>query len=421
MDPLEDHPLHIRPISPAPVSPDFPSLSLERVLTVFAENDPSELPVSPTSAAAYITAQARLLKIGTAYLSSPLSRAQVLALDAALELPSAAPGLAVRVRLDDTGPDPDNAPVSVSRIRLIEWLSPRGPLPRLIRILRAHAKAGIWNHVVFPPDAGSDPDPALLRFAIGNPNIVHSWQLATPAAARFPGPEAAFKSLTEKHARLPFLTGRPFWRALPGPAHLLLYLDTYGSVRVRRWWVRQQPRGVVSLGENMQRHFARPAAAPESLSAARLDDICQLVEAGGSVSTRWMRHNLTRAFLVVYATELDQVVAVSSLKHPRREYITALSEQTGLDLSDYLERGYTSVRPEYRGMGIATQLLAALTARADGRPIFSLISEDNRATQTIARRNNTRKVTSFFSTRAGKQMGVWMPEAQAAHLRRKTP
>ena len=128
------------------------------------------------------------------------------------------------------------------------------------------------------------------------------------------------------------------------------------------------------------------------------------------MGSTWVRYNLQRAFLIGYAIENGVIVGNSSLKHPRPQYVKAVNKQSGLDLSKYLERGYTSVRPEYRGMGIGTRLLEGLTARAGKRKIFSIISEDNAATQKIALRNNTRRVVTFFSERLGKDVGVWIPE-----------
>ena len=89
-----------------------------------------------------------------------------------------------------------------------------------------------------------------------------------------------------------------------------------------------------------------------------------MVEAGGSVGIQWVRYNLERAFLIAYATEQGVVVANSSLKYPRQEYVEKLKTNSGIDVSNYLERGYTSVRPEYRGLGIGTRLLDGLTRRA---------------------------------------------------------
>jgi GNAT superfamily N-acetyltransferase len=134
------------------------------------------------------------------------------------------------------------------------------------------------------------------------------------------------------------------------------------------------------------------------------------VEAGGSVATQWVRHNLERAFLIGYVMEQGVIVGNSSLKHPRREYVERVNRLAGLDISDYLERGYTSVRPEYRGLGIGTKLLEGLTARVGKRKLFSIITADNVGTQKIALRNKTKQVASFYSDRLGKEVGVWVPE-----------
>jgi len=87
-----------------------------------------------------------------------------------------------------------------------------------------------------------------------------------------------------------------------------------------------------------------------------------------------------------------------------------VSNQSGINLRNYLERGYTSVRPEYRGMGIGTKLLEGLTKRIGDRKLFSIIAEDNIATKKMALRNRTKKVAQFYSDRVGKEIGVWVPE-----------
>ena len=128
------------------------------------------------------------------------------------------------------------------------------------------------------------------------------------------------------------------------------------------------------------------------------------------MGTKWVRYNLKRAFLIGYALEHDVIVGNSSLKHPRPEYVEAVNRKSGLDLSQYLERGYTSVRPEYRGMGIGTKLLEGLTERIGNRKLFSIIGEDNVATQKIALRNKTTRVATFYSKNLNKEVGVWIPE-----------
>ena len=149
---------------------------------------------------------------------------------------------------------------------------------------------------------------------------------------------------------------------------------------------------------------------PDRLPDGRLDEICAMVAAGGSVAATHVRGNVERAFLIGYVAERGRIVANSSLKHPRVAYIEAVRQKSGLDLTGYVERGYTSVRPEYRGLGIGTRLLEGLTARAGQRKIFSVIGEENVATQIIARRNRSKKVATYFSDKAGKSVGIWMPE-----------
>jgi GNAT superfamily N-acetyltransferase len=153
-------------------------------------------------------------------------------------------------------------------------------------------------------------------------------------------------------------------------------------------------------------YYKKPCDLPQGY----LDKICRLVETGGSVSTKYVRYNLEKAYLIAYAMENKMIIGNSSLKHPRKEFIQRIKNITGFDFTNFIERGYTSVRPEYRAMGIGTRLLGGLTKRAGDYKIFSIISEDNKATQKIALRNKTRKIATYFSQKTGKEMGLWMPE-----------
>ena len=164
--------------------------------------------------------------------------------------------------------------------------------------------------------------------------------------------------------------------------------------------------GLYAVGEALAYHYLPPERLPDGY----LDDICAMVAAGGTVAATHVRFNLERAFLIGYAMENGVIVGNSSLKNPRPAYIDTVRRQSGLDLTGFVERGYTSVRPEYRGLGIGTRLLEGLTQRAGDLKIFSVIAEDNAATQTIALRNRTRKVATYFSEKAGKPVGIWMPE-----------
>lgn len=127
------------------------------------------------------------------------------------------------------------------------------------------------------------------------------------------------------------------------------------------------------------------------------------------MNTKMVRYNLARAFLIAHAIKEGELVGTSSLKHPRPEYVQRIQDKLGLDIKGFLERGYTSIKPEYRGLGIGTDLLGGLTSRAQGYGIYSLIREDDQETQKIALRNQTVKVITFFSELTGKDLGLWMP------------
>ncbi|MCB2148095.1 MAG: GNAT family N-acetyltransferase [Deltaproteobacteria bacterium] len=275
----------------------------------------------------------------------------------------------------------------------IQW-HVRGPLPD-VGFFKAFSGAGIWNHLVV-----HDADASLktCRTIASQPNIIHSWE-TTGTVDR--GCHA-----NEDYGQVRPLPGRPLWQAVNDPVNRFLLVDRLTKDRVLRLRLDDDQESLYALGDALEYHFL----PPDRLPAGYLDEICAMVAAGGTVATTHVRFNLERAHLIGYVQEKGVIVGNSSLKNPRPEYIQDVRRQSGLDLTGYLERGYTSVRPEYRGLGIGTRLLEGLTRRAGDRKIFSVIAEDNAATKVIAMRNRTRQVATYFSEKAGKPVGIWMPE-----------
>ncbi len=323
------------------------------------------------------------------------------------DLPPPGPGpvLGVTWRLGgEMSPDGLRAARS-SGVRRVRWVG--GGRPGDLRtLLRAAREAGVWNHVLVGRDVPGEWELALDA----NPNYVHSWARASAGPPWCPGEAPPAEPVAYAGARP--LPGRPFWAHLGDPAHLLLHLARREPREIRLWRACPGEGGVHVLGSRLRYAFVPPEELPEE----RFEEICRLVEAGGAVNPRWVRHNLRRAFLIAYAEEEGVVVADSSLKRPRPEYVDRVREKTGIDISGFLERGYTSVRPEYRGLGIGTRLLEGLTSRARGRPIYSIIREDDTATRTIAVRNRTVRVARFHSEVMGKDVGLWMPADTARSL-----
>lgn len=310
--------------------------------------------------------------------------------------------LAVASVLDMPGPSTAKEFTHPPCIKLIKWQVPEKQKNQLVKRLLSFSKSGIWNHVDINH---RKPDNEMMKQIVSNPNIIHSWREYRSNELSFSGVKDLANMTTFYH-KVSKLPGYPLWHDLKDPAHMLLYIGRYGVKRIIRLRTRENENSVYMLGQNLEYYFVKPS----ELSPGYLDEICRMVEAGGSVGNRWIKYNLEKAFLIGYVKEAGIIIGNSCLKRPRPEYIKVVNQQSGLDLSQHLERGYTSVRPEYRGLGVGTKLLEGLTTRTGDRKIFSVIGEDNLATKTIAIRNKTKQIASFYSKRMGKQIGIWMPK-----------
>ncbi|MBU0514265.1 MAG: GNAT family N-acetyltransferase [Proteobacteria bacterium] len=158
-------------------------------------------------------------------------------------------------------------------------------------------------------------------------------------------------------------------------------------------------------------HYRRP----DELGPELMDEVCALIREVGSMRPERVRENLERAFLIGYAHSGGRVVGTVTLKRPRAEYVRAVEDKTGLDLTGYLERGYTSVRPAYRGLAVGATLIRELTTRAAGRPIYVVIASDNAAAQALARGADTHLRATFFSQALGQEVGVWVQSNSDHH------
>jgi len=312
--------------------------------------------------------------------------------------------LGIRTELHDACQTMEGRELYRAGVKLVIWQAPQGSAETLKAIFWQFSRAGIWNHLVLPAHGASALTVALGSFAAANPNIVHSWEIRSHVGAA--RPDDSGTPGFEAYKRVRKLPGRPLWQCLPDPVHLLLYLQKHGREKVVRWRVTDDSREVYTLGSQLAYHYQKPAQLP----AGYLEEICEMVADGGSVNMERVGSNLARAYLIAYAVEDGVIVGNSSLKNPRPEYIETVNRQSGFDLTHYVERGYTSVRPEYRGMGIGARLLGGLTKRAGQRRVFSVISEDNAAARKMALRNRTRQVAEYFSPRLGKHVGIWIPE-----------
>lgn len=313
-------------------------------------------------------------------------------------------------RIDELAPRPliaEKMPAMVQsalrqKCNFMVWQWQGGEIDAVTKQLYAASRQGIWNHLVFDRQSPT----GLMDFAVANSNIIHSYCHREDPLSVYSDPVIRFPSESPGYGRTQPMPGQPLWMALRSSASIRALLKHYNAKTLMRLRVRQNHRRLFEVGKQLSYAFKRPEDLPEG----HLDEIVRMVAAGGSVNTQFVKHNLERAYLIAYVEEEGVIVGNSSLKHPREEYMDAVSSQSGIDLHNFLERGYTSVRPEYRGLGVGVKLLQGLTERAGDYKIFSVIAESNIATQKMAIRNRTRRVATFFSQRANKEMSVWIPE-----------
>ncbi|MCG6879817.1 MAG: GNAT family N-acetyltransferase [Deltaproteobacteria bacterium] len=157
------------------------------------------------------------------------------------------------------------------------------------------------------------------------------------------------------------------------------------------------------MPETIRYYFTRPDETPPDV----LDQICDLVAKSDGVGTSWMRENLDKAFLIGYAIHEDRVVGTSTHKFPKEKYVKKIGTETGLDLSGFLERGYTAVDPAFRNRGIGLKVIQGLIERSKGKKIYVTIDTNNPWPLRMAQRVGMVLAGRFINDRTGHELGVF--------------
>jgi GNAT superfamily N-acetyltransferase len=152
-------------------------------------------------------------------------------------------------------------------------------------------------------------------------------------------------------------------------------------------------------------YFGRSEEIPEE----RLYRIERLIAEHGAVGRAFIRDNLRNAYLIGYAQDAGgDVIGTVVLKRQKERYVRQIESATGLDLSGYLERGYTSVHPAWRGLGISGRLIQGLVERAADQRIYVTIDLENAPALELARKNGMALAGKFFNERTGRKIGVFV-------------
>ncbi|MEA2040140.1 MAG: GNAT family N-acetyltransferase [Thermodesulfobacteriota bacterium] len=153
---------------------------------------------------------------------------------------------------------------------------------------------------------------------------------------------------------------------------------------------------------------------PHQIPLSDLDQIQKLIQEGGAVGTAHIIENLQNAFLIGYAMDQDQVIGTIVLKHPKEHYRKEIEAATGLDLSGFIERGYTSVDPDYRGQNIADMLIKGLTERSKDQKIYTTIRMDNIHALKLTYKNEMVLAATYIYHRTGNKVGVFINHGSQA-------
>jgi len=157
----------------------------------------------------------------------------------------------------------------------------------------------------------------------------------------------------------------------------------------------------------------RPASG---LDAAALDRLAAFIHRHGRVPPGRVRGNLGRAFRIAWATLDGELAGVSCLKRPRPNYLKNLEQRLGYALAGFLERGYTCVKPEFQGRGIATGLTRRLSEEAGSRPYYVLAGENDRAITRLLTAGGMIRLRAFDSELSGRRLAFWVSPTGARRL-----
>lgn len=325
--------------------------------------------------------------------------------------------------------------------RILKLMNKGTTLDDTVRVLNDAAEAGIWNHatviVGFPTETEDEaretvrflqrsqeilPSSIFFKFTLLSNSYISQHPEAFNLSAlseksdlssyeyryeRGSGMDEqtlnGFWSWLQRY-RISHLYDHPFWFYLRIREYLLLHVARFGVDQVRRTKVKPGDLTPYACGSRLFYFFEKAEEIPQEILA----EIQGLIALGDRVGTSWVDDNLKRAFLIGYAVEEGRVVGTMTLKRPPEKYVKAIEKKTHVDLGGYLERGYSSVRPEYRGIGVGDALLKGLVGRATTQKIYVTIRMDNLPAVKLTHKNDMRLAATFKSERTGHEIGLFV-------------
>lgn len=147
---------------------------------------------------------------------------------------------------------------------------------------------------------------------------------------------------------------------------------------------------------------------PHLIPPETFNQIKNLIIKEGGVGKVYIDDNLRDAYLVGYACDGDRVIGTVTHKIQKEDYRKKLEAATGLDLSGYIERGYTAVEPQYRKLDIADALIKGLIERSKRKKIYVTIRLDNVPPLKLAYKNGMAMVAKYVHHKTGNELGLFI-------------
>lgn len=196
----------------------------------------------------------------------------------------------------------------------------------------------------------------------------------------------------------------PTWFYMRIREYILLYLSKFPLQHVQRLKVDPDTLRVYMAGTHLKFNFLKGEELDEQL----LERLRAFISGSEEVGRSWIGDNLRNALWIAYVEEGEKIVATMVHKRPKEKYLNYLREKTGLDLRGYVERGYSFVRPEYRGLGIGDRMLKGLVKRTPDTPVYVTIRLDNLPAIRLTEKNQMKLVASYLNERTGHEVGIFI-------------
>ncbi len=127
--------------------------------------------------------------------------------------------------------------------------------------------------------------------------------------------------------------------------------------------------------------------------------ILNLIISGGEVSSDTLPEQLTKAEIISFIKDGENIVATATIKKPRDSYKTKVFTKSCSGISNTIyqyELGYVMVEQDFRKYKLATRLCALLCEKYSNQNLFATTRIDNWGMLSILKKNLFKEVGNQY-------------------------